>query len=49
MIAENPHLMRGEARKLLAWRAIEDEADELKLDEAQRRQLSETSRKQNAT
>lgn len=30
-----------EARKLLAWEDIQDEATELKLDEAQRRQLAE--------
>src|SRR4029079_17764484 len=29
-------------RKLLAWQAIEDEADDLKLEEAQRKQLAQS-------
>jgi len=37
--------MGDEARKVLAWRAIDDEAMELKLDETQRRQLAENIQK----
>ncbi len=45
VIADSPRLMREEARKLLAWQAIDDEAIDLKLDEVQRRQLSENIEK----
>jgi hypothetical protein len=41
MIAERPQPLLEEARKVLAWQAIEDDAEELKLDEPQRRQLTE--------
>jgi hypothetical protein len=37
--------MREEARKILAWQAIQDEADDLKLDEAQKKQLAENIHK----
>lgn len=37
--------MREEARKLLAWQAISDEADDIKLDEAQKKQLNENVQK----
>jgi hypothetical protein len=37
--------MREEARKVLAWQAIEDEAVDLRLDETQKRQLSENLQK----
>jgi hypothetical protein len=37
--------MREEARKLLAWRAIQEDADDLKLDEQQKRQLQESLQK----
>lgn len=41
VMADSPGAMRECARKQLAWVAIEDEAIDLKLDESQRRQLSE--------
>lgn len=37
--------LRDDARKFLAWEAILDEKDELKLDEVQRRQLAENLKK----
>jgi len=37
--------MREEARKILAWQAIQDEADELKLDGVQKKQLAENIHK----
>lgn len=40
-VAEDGSALAEDARKLLAWRDIEDDTDELKLDEAQRRQLAE--------
>lgn len=39
--ADSPGALQDEARKLLAWEDIDSEADELKFDEAQRRQLDE--------
>ena len=45
MVAESAQLMREETRKLLAWQAIQDDADELKLDEQQKRQLTEAIQK----
>jgi hypothetical protein len=45
VIADAPHAMREEARKVLAWQAIEDEAVDLRLDETQNRQLSENLQK----
>lgn len=45
VIPEAAQPMLDEARKVLAWQAIEDDSDELKLDEAQRRQLSENLQK----
>jgi predicted AAA+ superfamily ATPase len=45
MIAESAQPMREEARKLLAWRAIQDDADDLKLDDQQKRQLNEAIQK----
>lgn len=44
-VAESPQVLRDEARKLLAWEAIDADADDLKLDETQRRQLSENIKK----
>jgi hypothetical protein len=41
VIAEAIQPIIEEARKVLAWQAISDDSDELKLDEAQRRQLTE--------
>lgn len=45
VIAESAQMMRDEARKLLAWQAINDEADDLKLDEGQKKQLHENIQK----
>ena len=45
VIADGPHAMRDEARKVIAWQAIEDEAADLRLDETQKRQLSEDLQK----
>ena len=45
VVAESPQGLRDEARKLLAWEAIDADADDLKLDETQRRQLSENIKK----
>lgn len=45
VVAESLHVLRDEARKLLAWEAIDADADDLKLDETQRRQLSENIKK----
>lgn len=42
VIAENGQPVLEEARKVLAWQAIEDDAEELKLDEAQKRVLAES-------
>ena len=42
---EDAGVLNDEARKLLAWKDIEDDADELKLDEIQRRQLTENVKK----
>ena len=44
-VAESAQPMREEARKILAWLAISDEADDLKLDEAQKKQLTEKIQK----
>ena len=41
VIAEAIQPIIEEARKVLAWQAISDDSDELKLDEPQRRQLNE--------
>lgn len=45
VIAESSHGMIEEARKLLAWEAIKDDASELRLDESQQRQLKENIEK----
>jgi hypothetical protein len=45
VISDAPHVMRDEARKRLAWQAIDEEADDLRLDETQKRQLSENLQK----
>jgi len=44
-VPETTVTLREEARKLLAWEAIDDEADTLKLDEVQKRQLAENLKK----
>ena len=45
MVAESAQPMREESRKLLAWQAIQDDADDLKLDEQQKRHLTEAVQK----
>jgi len=40
-VAEAAHPLREEARKALAWEDIKDEADQLRLDDSQKRQLDE--------
>ena len=45
VMADAPRLLGDEARKLLAWQAIDDDAADLKLDETQKRQLSENIEK----
>ncbi|WP_425482800.1 hypothetical protein [Caldichromatium japonicum] len=45
VVPDSAQPMREEARKILAWQAISDEADDLKLDEAQKRQLAENIHK----
>lgn len=45
VVAESGHPLIEEARKVLAWQAIQDDADELKLDEAQHRVLAENVQK----
>lgn len=44
-VPENSDTLYDAARKRLAWEAIEDEKDDLKLDEGQKRQLSENLKK----
>ena len=44
-VPETTTMLRDEARKLLAWEAIDDEAGTLKLDEVQKRQLAENLKK----
>lgn len=41
VVADSDSGLHDEARKLIAWEAIQEEEDELKLDETQKRQLSE--------
>lgn len=41
MVAESAQPMREEAKKVLAWQSIYDEAHELKLDDAQRSQVKQ--------
>ncbi len=44
-VPEGPTSLRDDARKLLAWEDIADESDELRLDEGQQRNLSESLKK----
>jgi len=44
-IADSAGTIHDDARKVLAWEDIEDEAEDLHLDETQRRQLSENMKK----
>ena len=41
-VPESPDTLREEARKVLAWESIQEEASDLKLDEVQVRQLDES-------
>ena len=45
VVAESPRTLRDEARRLLAWEAIDGESGDLNLDETQRRQLSDSIKK----
>lgn len=45
VVAEDSTTLRDEARKLLAWKDIEGDAGELKLDELQQRQLVEHAKR----
>jgi predicted AAA+ superfamily ATPase len=45
VVPDSAQPMREEARKLLAWQAIADEAEDLKLDEVQKKQLLENIHK----
>ncbi|MGH8652206.1 MAG: hypothetical protein ACREYE_08530 [Gammaproteobacteria bacterium] len=40
-VAEESGQLKDDARKLLAWKDIEEDVDDLKIDETQRRQLTE--------
>lgn len=44
-VPDSPDSLRDEARKVLAWEDIADEEDDLRLDEAQKRQLAENVKK----
>ncbi len=44
-VPESASALREEARKLLAWEAIQDEAETLRLDEGQQRQLADNLKK----
>jgi hypothetical protein len=44
-VSDSPDALRDECRKVLAWEDIEDEKSELRLDEAQLRQLDENVKK----
>jgi hypothetical protein len=44
-VPDSPDALRDEARKVLAWEDIADEADDLRLDEAQKRQLDDNVKK----
>ena len=45
VVAESPRTLRDEARRLLAWEAIDGESGDLNLDETQRRQLTDSIKK----
>lgn len=44
-VIDDATTLKDEARKLLAWQDIADDSEELKLDDAQRRQLTENVKK----
>jgi hypothetical protein len=44
-VPEGPDALRNEARKVLAWEEIADEEADLRLDDGQKRQLSESLKK----
>jgi hypothetical protein len=45
VVAESPDPMREQARKFLAWQAVADESEDLKLDETQKQQLAQNVQK----
>jgi len=45
LVADSAQAIKEEARKLLAWQAIDDESADLKFDETQKRQLAENIHK----
>jgi len=45
IVAESESALYEDARKLIAWEAIQEEEDELKLDESQKKQLNEQIKK----
>ena len=45
VVAEDATTLHDEARKLLAWRDIEADSEELKLDEAKQKQLTENAKR----
>lgn len=44
-VPDSPDALRDEARKVMAWEDIADEEDDLRLDDAQKRQLAENVKK----
>ena len=48
-VPDAPDALRDEARKVLAWEDIDDEKGDLRLDEAQMRQLDENVKKAGVT
>lgn len=44
-VADSSHVLREEARKVLAWEAIDAEKGELHIDESQKRELEESVRR----
>ena len=47
-VADSADALQEEARKALAWEAIDEEKDELRLDDSQRRQLAENLKRAQA-
>ncbi len=45
VVAEDSTALRDEARKLLAWKDIQDDADELKLDDVQQLKVAENAKR----
>jgi hypothetical protein len=44
-VAESAQRMRDQAKRLIAWEALDDEKEDLKLDESQERQITEQKRR----